>query len=85
MVDGLPIGSLSASGLLALVVLLIITDRLVWYKRLKPLTERIEKQDELIHELTEQNKMLLNSAVPTVNSVLTALHRAAAIEAEEDT
>lgn len=39
---------------------------------------RIEKQEALIANLSEQNRVLLNSAIPTVNSVLTALHQAAA-------
>lgn len=77
MIDGLPIANIGATGLLTVVVLLILTDRLVWYKRLRVLEERISAQDELIGNLTRQNSMLLGSAIPTVNSVLTALHQAA--------
>lgn len=75
--EGLPLGNIGATGLLALVVLMILTDRLVWHKRLDILTKRIEVQDETIKALTEQNTMLLNSAIPTVNAVLGALHQAA--------
>lgn len=77
MIDGLPIVSMGPGALLGLVVLLVLTDRLVWYKRLRVLEERIAAQDELIGNLTRQNSMLLGSAIPTVNSVLTALHQAA--------
>lgn len=77
MIDGLPIVAMGPSALLSIVVLLVLTDRLVWYKRLRVLEERIAAQDELIGNLTRQNSMLLGSAIPTVNSVLTALHQAA--------
>ena len=77
MIDGLPIVAMGPSALLSIVVLLVLTDRLVWYKRLRVLEERISSQDELIGNLTRQNSMLLGSAIPTVNSVLTALHQAA--------
>lgn len=75
--DGLPVGNIGAGGLVVFIVLLILTDRLVWHKRLDVVTKRVETQDELISELTRQNTMLLNSAIPTVNAVLTALHTAA--------
>ena len=35
MIDGIPVANLGAGGLLALTVLLILTDRLVWHKRLR--------------------------------------------------
>ena len=75
--EGLPLVDIGAPALVALVVLMILTDRLVWHKRLDILTKRIEAQDETIKALTEQNTMLLNSAIPTVNAVLGALHQAA--------
>lgn len=77
MIDGLPIVAMGPGALLSLVVLLVLTDRLVWYKRLRVLEQRIAAQDELIGNLSRQNSMLLGSAIPTVNSVLTALHQAA--------
>lgn len=77
MIEGLPLGNIGATGLLALVVLLILTDRLVWHKRLDVLAKQIEVKDALIADLTKQNTMLLDSAVPTVNAVLSALHDAA--------
>ena len=77
MLDGLPLGNIGATGLLTLVVLLILTDRLVWHKRLDALQKQIEAKDLLISELSKQNSMLLGSAVPTVNAVLSALQDAA--------
>jgi hypothetical protein len=77
MIDGVPIVAMGPSALLSLVVLLILTDRLVWYKRLRVLEQRIAAQEELIGNLTRQNSMLLGSAIPTVNSVLNALDQAA--------
>lgn len=77
MIEGLPLTNIGATGLLTLVVLLILTDRLVWHRRLDTLSKRIEKQDELISELSKQNSVLLGSAVPTVNAVLSALQQAA--------
>lgn len=77
MLDGLPLGNIGATGLLTLVVLLILTDRLVWHKRLDALQKQIEAKDSLISELSKQNSMLLGSAVPTVNAVLSALQDAA--------
>ena len=76
MIDGLPVVNLGATGLLALVVLLVLTDRLVWYKRLRVVEAQLETERELNVELTKQNTLLLGSAIPTVNSVLNALHRA---------
>ena len=77
MLDGIPILSLGQSGLITLVVLLVLSDRLVWHKRLTDLQKQIEAKDALITELSQQNSTLLGSAVPTVNAVLSALHRAA--------
>ena len=77
MLDGIPILSLGQSGLITLVVLLVLSDRLVWHKRLTDLQKQIEAKDALITELSQQNTVLLGSAVPTVNAVLSALHRAA--------
>ena len=77
MLEGLPLGNIGATGLLTLVVLLILTDRLVWHERLDALQKQIEAKDSLISELSKQNSMLLGSAVPTVNAVLSALQDAA--------
>lgn len=76
-VDGIPLLSIGQSGLLALVVLFVLTDRLVWHKRLDVLAKQIEAKDALIVDLTKQNSMLLGSAIPTVNAVLNALNEAA--------
>ena len=77
MIEGLPLVGIGQGALLSLVVLLILTDRLVWHKRLDVLVKQIETKDALIADLTQQNTMLLGSAVPTVNAVLGALHQAA--------
>lgn len=77
MVEGLPILNLGAPALLSLVVLFVLTDRLVWHKRLDALAKQVETKDELIKEQAEQITMLLGSSIPTVNAVLGALHRAA--------
>lgn len=76
MFDGISVLGLSQSGLLAIVVLLILTDRLVPRGRLSEKQKRIDAQDAIIKELAEQNSLLLKS-VPLVNSVMGALHRAA--------
>jgi hypothetical protein len=58
-------------------VLMVLTDRLVWHKRLDVLQKQIDTKDALIADLAKQNGLLLDSAIPTVNGVLTALQRAA--------
>ena len=80
MIEGLPIGDISLGGLVTLIVLMILTDRLVWHKRLDVLQKQIDTKDALIDDLTRQNNMLLGSAIPTVNAVLGALHQAAGSE-----
>ena len=77
MIEGLPLVNIGATGLLTLVVLMVLTDRLVWHKRLDVLAKRIEAQDETIKEMTKQQSMLLESLIPTVNAVLNALNEAA--------
>ena len=77
MIEGLPLVGVGQGALLSLVVLLVLTDRLVWHKRLDVLSKQIETKDALIADLSQQNTMLLGSAVPTVNAVLGALHQAA--------
>lgn len=76
MIEGLSVLGMGQGGLLLLIVLMVLTDRLVWHKRLDVLQKQIELKDEQIAELTKQNGLLLQSAIPTVNGVLTALHKA---------
>lgn len=76
MIEGLPVIGLGQSGLILLVVLMVLTDRLVWHKRLDVLQQQIDTKDALIADLTKQNGLLLESAIPTVNGVLTALEQA---------
>lgn len=77
LIADLPLVNIGQSGLLATVVLLVLSDRLVWHKRLDVLQKQIETKDALIEDLTKQNSMLLGSAIPTVNAVLNALNEAA--------
>lgn len=77
MIDGLPLIDIGQSGLLALVFLFVITDRLVWHKRLEAKDKELAAEREKNDALLAQNQLLLQSAIPTVNSVLTALQRAA--------
>ena len=77
MIEGLPVLDAGATALLALVFLMVLTDKLVWHKRLAVLQKQIEAKDEQIADLAAQNKIMLESAIPTVNAVLGALHQAA--------
>ena len=77
MIEGLPIMDIGAPAIVTLVVLLVLTDRLVWHKRLDVLAKQIEAKDAVIDELSKQNTMLLGSALPTVNAVMGALREAA--------
>lgn len=77
MIEGVPVVAFAPEALLGFTVLLVLTDKLVWHARLKVLQKRIETQDQVIASLTEQNTMMLNSAMPTVDAVLRALGEAA--------
>jgi hypothetical protein len=77
MIEGIPLIDVGAPALVALIVLMILTDRLVWHKRLDVLQRQIETKDKLIEDLSHQNKLMLDSSIPTVNAVLSALHTAA--------
>ena len=81
MLDGVPILGIGQSGLLALVVLFVLTDRLVWHKRLDELQRQLTAKDEQLTEALKQNSLLMGSAVPATNAVMNALHKA--LENEE--
>jgi hypothetical protein len=81
MIEGLSVLGIGQGGLLLLIVLMVLTDRLVWHKRLDTLQKRVDTQAKLIEDLTAQNGLLLKSAIPTVNAVLGALNEAAGGEA----
>ena len=81
MFSQLPILGISQSGLLALVVLFVLTDRLVWHKRLEELQKQLEAKDAQLSEALKQNSLLMGSAVPATNAVMNALHKA--LENEE--
>jgi hypothetical protein len=83
MPDGFSVLSLSQSGLLGLVVLFILTDRLVPRRRLadelkliETQAQEIKRQGLVIKELTEQNALLLQ-VVPLVNSTMEAIQKSA--------
>jgi hypothetical protein len=78
MLDGIPVLDLGAPALVALICLLVLTDRLVWHKRLDKLETQIATKDQTIADLTAQNGMLLRSAIPTIDTVLGALQDRAA-------
>lgn len=75
-VDGLPLVNIGQGALLSLAVLLVLTDKLVWHRRLDKIEQRLEVQGEHLAEALKQNTILMESAIPTVNAVLGALHQA---------
>lgn len=85
MIEGLPLVGVGAPGLLGLVFLLVITDRLVWHKRLDKLEQAMLTQQEENGELRRQVTLLLESSIPTVNAVLGALRDAAGDDRERAT
>lgn len=76
VVDGLPLVNIGQGALLSLAVLLVLTDKLVWHKRLEKIEQKLEIQGQHLTEALKQNTILLESAIPTVNAVLGALHNA---------
>ena len=77
MIDGVPIVQTSASALLSLVVLLVLTDRLGWYRRLRDLEQRIATQDEVISHLSKLNTKLMDALLPPAAAVLKELNDSA--------
>lgn len=71
--DGLPIGQFSAGALLAVVILMILTDRLVTRRRL--LDERADKERALaaLDKQVEINTEVLLPLADVMNSVMRAL------------
>jgi hypothetical protein len=87
MIEGVPVADIGPWALVSLIVLLVLTDKLVPGRRIRALEqqlatkdETIAKKDQTISELAHQNRVMLDSAIPTVNNVLSALHQAAEIE-----
>lgn len=76
-IAGVPIADFAPETLLAVVFLLVLTDKLVWHKRLTKRDERIQTLEATVAALTEQNGIMLKSAIPTVDGVLSALHERA--------
>jgi hypothetical protein len=89
--DTLPPGLANGVGVVVVVLLvgwLVWTGRLVTRREVDAMhatyeeiiadkNERLTKQEALITNLADQNALMLSSAMPTVNSVLTALRQAA--------
>jgi hypothetical protein len=80
---GLPVGALAPSALLGLTVLLILTDRLVWHKRLDALEQKVaewQKEAEAwksaADETSKQNAAMLRAFGPTLTDFLQGLRRA---------
>lgn len=76
-IGGVPVADFGPQALLGLVVILILTDKLVWHKRLQERDKRIAALEATVANLTEQNGIMLKSTYPTVDAVLTALHERA--------
>ena len=87
---GIPVGALAPSALLGLTVLLILTDRLVWHKRLEAMERKVEewqKEAEAwkasAEETSKQNAAMLRAFGPTLTDFLQGLRRAGVGTREE--
>lgn len=72
----------SPSGILALVILLIITDKLVWHKRLEEERARTEKalqQGEAAAEVAKKSNEQVELLVSTVGDIATDMDLAVAM------
>lgn len=82
MIEGIPLVDIGQSALLSLVFLAVLTDKLVWHKRLAERQRKIDALEKRIDELVKQNGLLLDSAIPATNAVMNALHQA--LETDEE-
>ena len=87
---GIPVGALAPSALLGLTVLLILTDRLVWHKRLDALEKKVEEWQKeaeawkaAADETSKQNAAMLRAFGPTLTDLLHGLRRAGVGTREE--
>lgn len=87
---GIPVGALAPSALLGLTVLLILTDRLVWHKRLDAAEKKVEEWKEeagfwkaAADETSKQNAAMLRAFGPTLTDFLQGLRRAGVGTREE--
>ena len=94
---GIPVGALAPSALLGLTVLLILTDRLVWHKRLDAAELRADAAEqraseweqeaeawkESARETSKQNAAMLRAFGPTLTDFLQGLRRAGVGTREE--
>ena len=81
---GIPVSALgigSGWALVALFVIMLFRGQIVTRREhenaVAALREQVATLTETSKHLAEQNSVMLGSAMPTVNSVLTALHQAA--------
>ena len=87
---GIPVGALAPSALLGLTVLLILTDRLVWHKRLDALEKKVEEWQKeaeawkaAADETSKQNAAMLRAFGPTLTDFQQGLRRAGVGTREE--
>ena len=87
---GIPLGALAPSALLGFTVLLILTDRLVWHKRLDALEKKVEEWQKeaeawkaAADETSKQNAAMLRAFGPTLTDFLQGLRRAGVGTREE--
>lgn len=87
---GIPVGALAPSALLGLTVLLILTDRLVWHKRLDAMERKVEEWQKeaeawkaAADETAKQNAAMLRAFGPTLTDFLSGLRRAGVGTREE--
>lgn len=79
MIDGLPVLDIGAGGLVALVVLAVLTDRLVWHTRLKKVEEELDQWRNMALRSLGVTERLAQSTEVTAD-VLTKLPDPAAEE-----
>lgn len=87
MLEGIPVLDIGAPALVAFVVLLVLTDRLVWHKRLdkleaemeKRIAEKDERNAALLEALNHRDEQIaeLSRHLTAENSLMMALHRRA--------
>jgi hypothetical protein len=84
VIEGIPLSALgygSGWALVAVFVIMLFRGAIVTRREHDGTTQDLRAQVEALREtnkhLAEQNSVMLQSAMPTVNSVLTALHQAA--------
>ena len=78
--DGIPLGVLNQVGVVGLFVGLfwmLATGRLCTARELREKNQRIEALETMVSTRDQQISLMLSEALPTVSTVLAALHNAA--------